>query len=44
VQEQQVDLVDAELPGALVKTVQRLVVAVVGDPDFVPTKTSARST
>jgi hypothetical protein len=34
VQEQQVDLVDAELAGALVEAVQRLVVAVVGDPDF----------
>ena len=31
---QQVDLVDAELAGALVKAVQRLVVAVVADPDL----------
>src|SRR5437773_9343137 len=34
VQEQQVDLVDAELAGALVEAVQRLVVAVVADPDL----------
>ena len=34
VQDQQVDLVDAELAGALVEGVQRLVVAVVGDPDL----------
>ena len=33
VQDQQVDLVDAELGGALVEAVQRLVVAVVADPD-----------
>jgi hypothetical protein len=32
VQEQQVDLVDAELAGALVERVQRGVVAVVADP------------
>jgi hypothetical protein len=34
VQDQQVDPVDAELAGALVKAVQRLVVAVVTDPDL----------
>jgi hypothetical protein len=34
VQDQQVDLVDAELPGALLKAVQRLVIAVVADPDL----------
>jgi len=34
VQDQQVDLVDAELARALVEGVQRLVVAVVGDPDL----------
>ena len=34
VQDQQVDLVDAELAGALLETVQRLVVAVVADPDL----------
>ena len=34
VQDQQVDLVDAELPGALLEGVQRLVVAVVADPDL----------
>jgi len=34
VQDQQVDLVDAELAGALVEAVQRLVVAVVADPDL----------
>ena len=34
VQDQQVDLVDAELARALVEAVQRLVVAVVGDPDL----------
>ena len=34
VQDQQVDPVDAELGGALVEGVQRLVVAVVTDPDF----------
>ena len=34
VQEQQVDLVDAELGGALVERVQRGVVAVVADPDL----------
>src|SRR5439155_10790543 len=34
VQEQQVDLVYAELAGALVEAVQRLVVAVVADPNL----------
>ena len=34
VQDQQVDLVDAELAGALVEGVQRLVIAVVADPDL----------
>ena len=34
VQDQQVDLVDAELGGALLEAVQRLVVAVVADPDL----------
>ena len=34
VQDEQVDLVDAELAGALVEAVQRLVVAVVADPDL----------
>jgi hypothetical protein len=34
VQDQQIDLVDAELACALVEGVQRLVVAVVGDPDL----------
>jgi hypothetical protein len=34
VQDQQVDLVDAELAGALVNAVQRLVVSVVADPDL----------
>ena len=34
VQDQQVDLVDAELAGALVEGVQGLVVAVVADPDL----------
>ena len=34
VQDQQVDLLDAELAGALVEGVQRLVVAVVADPDL----------
>jgi hypothetical protein len=34
VEDQQVDLVDAELAGALVEGVQGLVVAVVGDPDL----------
>ena len=34
VQDQQVDLVDAELAGALVEAVQGLVVAVVADPDL----------
>jgi hypothetical protein len=34
VQDQQVDPVDAELAGALVKAVQRLVVTVVTDPDL----------
>ena len=34
VQDQQVDLVDAELAGALLEAVQGLVVAVVADPDL----------
>jgi hypothetical protein len=34
VQDQQVDLVDAELAGALVEGVQRLVKSVVADPDL----------
>ena len=34
VEDQQVDLVDAELAGALVEAVQGLVVAVVADPDL----------
>jgi hypothetical protein len=34
VQDEQVDLVDAELAGTLVEGVQRLVVAVVADPDL----------
>ena len=34
VEDQQVDLLDAELAGALLEPVQRLVVAVVGDPDL----------
>ena len=34
VQDQQVDLLDAELAGALVEAVQRFVVAVVADPDL----------
>ena len=34
VEDQQVDLLDAELAGALLEAVQRLVVAVVGDPDL----------
>jgi hypothetical protein len=34
VEDQQVDLLDAELARALLETVQRLVVAVVGDPDL----------
>jgi hypothetical protein len=34
VQDQQVDLVDPELACALVERVQRLVVAVIGDPDL----------
>ena len=34
VQDQQVDLLDAELPGALLEGVQRLVVSVVADPDL----------
>jgi hypothetical protein len=34
VQDQQVDLVDSELARALLETVQRLVVAVVADPDL----------
>jgi hypothetical protein len=33
VQDQEVDLVDAELAGALLEAVQRLVVSVVADPD-----------
>ena len=33
-QDQQVDLLDAELPGALLEGVQRFVVAVVADPDL----------
>ena len=33
-QDQQVDLIDAELPGALLEGVQRLVVSVVADPDL----------
>ena len=33
-QDQQVDLVDPELSGALLEAVQRLVVAVVADPDL----------
>jgi hypothetical protein len=33
-QEQQVDLVDAQLAGALVESAQRSVVAVVGDPEL----------
>lgn len=33
-EDEQVDLFDAELAGALLKPVQRLVVAVVGDPDL----------
>jgi len=34
VQDQQVDLVDAELVGALLEAMQRLVVSVVADPDL----------
>ena len=34
VQDQQVDLVDAEFPGALLEGVQRLVVSLVADPDL----------
>ena len=34
VEDQQVDLLDAELAGALLEGVQRLVVAVVADPDL----------
>jgi hypothetical protein len=34
VKDEQVDLVDAELSGALLEPVQRLLVAVVGDPDL----------
>jgi hypothetical protein len=34
VQDEQVDLLDAELARALLEAVQRLVVAVVGDPDL----------
>ena len=34
VQDQQVDLLDAELAGALLEAVQRLVVSVVADPDL----------
>ena len=33
-EDEQVDLVDAELAGALVERVQRLLVAVVADPDL----------
>ena len=33
-QDQQIDLVDTELAGALLEAVQRLVVAVVADPDL----------
>jgi hypothetical protein len=33
-QKQQVDLVDAELAGALVESAQRALVAVVGDPEL----------
>jgi len=44
VEDQQVDLIDAELAGALLEAVQRLVVAVVvADPDLVSRKTSERS-
>jgi hypothetical protein len=34
VQDQQIDLIDAELAGALLEGVQRLVVSVVADPDL----------
>jgi hypothetical protein len=34
VEDQQVDLVDAELSGALLEAMQRLVVSVVADPDL----------
>ena len=34
VEDQEVDLVDAELAGALLEAVPRLVVAVIGDPDL----------
>jgi hypothetical protein len=34
VEDQQVDLLDAELARALLEPVQRLVIAVVGDPDL----------
>ena len=43
VQDQQVDLVDAELAGALLEAVQRLVVPVVADPNLGLQKTSDRS-
>ena len=43
VQDEQVDLVDAELAGTLVEAMQGLVVAVVADPDLGSTKTSAAS-
>ena len=33
-QDEQVDLIDAELSGALLEAVQRLLVAVVADPDL----------
>jgi hypothetical protein len=34
VEDEQVDLLDAELPGALLEAVQRLLAAVVRDPDL----------
>jgi hypothetical protein len=34
VEDEQVDVVDAELPAALLEAVQRLLVSVVGDPDL----------
>jgi hypothetical protein len=43
VQDQQVDLVDAELAGALLEAVRCLVVSVVADPDLVSRKISGRS-
>ena len=39
VQDQQVDLIDAELAGALLETSRRLVVSVVADPDLGLTRT-----